>query len=531
MLTTDKTILDAYKSPVRHINAEIVVYDGETVKTRFYDDTVIQSITLERTSETNKFFGFGISHKANIKILDTERNIDIKAGNSLTIDVMSGGNALRIAPRLCITQIHRDEITNQLSITAYDKLKDAATQTVSTIEMVFPATIADYATQAAAALGLGVIYNADNAAFSVSYETGANLDGAETQRQLLDAIAEATQTVYYINRFDTLVFKALDRDGEAAYIIDKEQYINLDSGENRRLAAICHTTELGDSITAKLEVSGTTQYVRDNPFYEMREDTHTLIDAALLAIGGITINQYECDWRGCPAIEIGDKLAIVRKDGTTAITYLLDDTLTYDGTLSQRSQWRYEDGEAETAENPTNLGEALYKTFARVDKVNKQIDIVASETDTNANNIAAIQLKTESLLASVSKMEENVNTTIEGVNGEISTLTQKVEAAMTADAVKLSIQEELANGVDKVYTSTGFAFDADGLRVSKTGSEMETLLDEDGLSVFRDDVEVLTADNVGVNCINVNIRQYLMIGDSRFEAYGAGRTGCFWIGG
>ena len=531
MLTTDKTILDAYKSPVRHINAEIVVYDGETVKTRFYDDTVIQSITLERTSETNKFFGFGISHKANIKILDTERNIDIKAGNSLTIDVMSGGNALRIAPRLCITQIHRDEITNQLSITAYDKLKDAATQTVSTIEMVFPATIADYATQAAAALGLGVIYNADNAAFSVSYETGANLDGAETQRQLLDAIAEATQTVYYINRFDTLVFKALDRDGEAAYIIDKEQYINLDSGENRRLAAICHTTELGDSITAKLEVSGTTQYVRDNPFYEMREDTHTLIDAALLAIGGITINQYECDWRGCPAIEIGDKLAIVRKDGTTAITYLLDDTLTYDGTLSQRSQWRYEDGEAETAENPTNLGEALYKTFARVDKVNKQIDIVASETDTNANNIAAIQLNTESLLASVSKMEENVNTTIEGVNGEISTLTQKVEAAMTADAVKLSIQEELANGVDKVYTSTGFAFDADGLRVSKTGSEMETLLDEDGLSVFRDDVEVLTADNVGVNCINVNIRQYLMIGDSRFEAYGAGRTGCFWIGG
>lgn len=531
MLTTDKTILDAYKSPVRHINAEIVVYDGETVKTRFYDDTVIQSITLERTSETNKFFGFGISHKANIKILDTERNIDIKAGNSLTIDVLNGGNALRIAPRLCITQIHRDEITNQLSITAYDKLKDAATQTVSTIEMVFPATIADYATQAAAALGLGVIYNADNAAFSVSYETGANLDGAETQRQLLDAIAEATQTVYYINRFDTLVFKALDRDGEAAYIIDKEQYINLDSGENRRLAAICHTTELGDSITAKLEVSGTTQYVRDNPFYEMREDTHTLIDAALLAIGGITINQYECDWRGCPAIEIGDKLAIVRKDGTTAITYLLDDTLTYDGTLSQRSQWRYEDGEAETAENPTNLGEALYKTFARVDKVNKQIDIVASETDTNANNIAAIQLNTESLLASVSKMEENVNTTIEGVNGEISTLTQKVEAAMTADAVKLSIQEELANGVDKVYTSTGFAFDADGLRVSKTGSEMETLLDEDGLSVFRDDVEVLTADNVGVNCINVNIRQYLMIGDSRFEAYGAGRTGCFWIGG
>jgi len=531
MLTTDKTILDAYKSPVRHINAEIIVYDGDAVKTRFYDDTVIQSISLERTSETNKFFGFGVSHKANIKVLDIERNIDIKAGNSLVIDIKNGGNALRIAPRLYITEIHRDEITNQLSITAYDKLKDAATHTVSELSVELPATIADYATQAAAALGLGVFYYTENAAFSVSYETGANLDGAETLRQLLDAIAEATQSIYYISRYNTLIFKSMDIDGAAAYTIGKEQYFNLDSGDNRRLAAICHTTELGDSITAKLEVSGTTQYVRDNPFYELREDTHTLIDNALSAVGGMTINQYECDWRGNPAIEIGDKLAIVKKDGTTALTYLLDDTLTYDGTLSQRSQWRYEDGEAETAENPTNLGEALYKTFARVDKVNKQIDIVASDTETNANNISAIQLNTESLIASVTKIEENVNTTIEGVNGEIETLSQKVNAAMTAEGVKLSIQEELANGVNKVYTETGFAFDADGLRISKTGSEMESLLDEDGLKVFRDDVEVLTADNVGVNCINVNIRQYLMIGDSRFEAYGAGRTGCFWIGG
>ena len=99
---------------------------------------------------------------------------------------------------------------------------------------------------------------------------------------------------------------------------------------------------------------------------------------------------------------------------------------------------------------------------------------------------------------------------------------------MTSDAVKLSIREELANGVDKVYTSTGFSFDADGLRVSKTGSEMDTLLDEDGLTVYRNNTEVLTADNTGVNGINMTVRQYLIIGGSRFEAYG-NRTGCFWI--
>ena len=102
---------------------------------------------------------------------------------------------------------------------------------------------------------------------------------------------------------------------------------------------------------------------------------------------------------------------------------------------------------------------------------------------------------------------------------------------MTSEDVSIAIRSELSNGVTSVTTETGFTFDKDGLRVSKSGSEMESLLDDDGLSVFRNDTEVLTADNTGVNCINVTARQYLIIGGSRFESYGSGRTGCFWIGG
>ena len=204
--------------------------------------------------------------------------------------------------------------------------------------------------------------------------------------------------------------------------------------------------------------------------------------------------------------------------------------MSYDGTFSQRSQWRYEDDTSETENNPSNLGEALNKTFARVDKVNKQIDIVAGETEVNSSNIAALQLNTESIVASVSKVEQEVEETVNGINNDISILTNRVDAAMTAEGVKISIQEELAKGVDKVYTTTGFSFDSEGLRVSKSGSEMESLLDEDGLKVFRDNTEVLTANNQGVNGINMTVRQYLIVGGSRFEAYGAGRTGCFWIG-
>ena len=304
----------------------------------------------------------------------------------------------------------------------------------------------------------------------------------------------------------------------------------MDSGANRRLAIITHTTELGDNVSAETGNSGTTQYIRDNPLYNLREDIAALLETAIANVGGLTINQFNCKWRGNFLLEIGDKISLMTKDNKQVYSYLLDDVITYDGSFTQESKWSYTENKEETASNPATLGEALKQTFAKVDKVNKQIDIVAAQGEENSHSIAALQLNTDSIFTSVSKMEESTNAALNGVNGEISTLTNKIEAAMTADAVKLSIQEELANGVDKVYTSTGFSFDSEGLRVSKTGSEMESLLDEDGLTVYRDNTEVLTADNTGVNGINMTVRQYLIVGGSRFEAYGGGRTGCFWIG-
>ena len=102
---------------------------------------------------------------------------------------------------------------------------------------------------------------------------------------------------------------------------------------------------------------------------------------------------------------------------------------------------------------------------------------------------------------------------------------------MTSESVQIAINKALENGVDKVSTSTGFTFDDTGLTISKSDSEMSTLIDDDGMKVSKNEEEVLTADNTGVNAINLTARQYLIIGtNSRFEDYGDSRTGCFWIG-
>ena len=277
--------------------------------------------------------------------------------------------------------------------------------------------------------------------------------------------------------------------------------------------------------------TGSTQYVRDNPFWDLRDDVGVLVNNALTAVGGLTINQFECEWRGNYLLEIGDKISLTKHNNDTVYSYVLDDTLEYNGSLSESTRFSYDDNEDETEDNPTSLGEALKQTYAKVDKANREITLVASKTEDNTDRISALEINTESISASVSKVETNVSESIDGINGDIEKLTEKVEATMTSDEVKLEIKSELDNGVTKVKTNTGFTFNDNGLTVEKADSEMKTQITEDGMTVFKNDEAVLVANNIGVDAVNLHATTYLIIGtNSRFEDYADSRTGCFWIG-
>ena len=339
-------------------------------------------------------------------------------------------------------------------------------------------------------------------------------------REVLNDIAEATQTIYFINSAWELTFKRLDRDGDEVLTIGKDKYISLDCKTNRRLATIVSATELGDNVSASIAQAGTTQYVRDNAFWELREDIADIVENAVETIGGLTIAQFNCAWRGNPLLEIGDKIALVTKDNAIETSFILNDTITYNGFLSESTQWNYTDNDGESHDNPSTLGEALKQTYAKVDKQNKQIDLVVSEQDAQKEAISSLQMTTGTISANV-KHTQN----------ELDTLTKSVDATMSADEVHIAIKQELSSGVSSVVTEKGYTFSDEGLRIQQSGSQMESLLDEDGLKVYRDGDEVLTANNEGVTAINVSVKTYLIVGDnSRFENYESNRTGCFWIG-
>jgi len=104
----------------------------------------------------------------------------------------------------------------------------------------------------------------------------------------------------------------------------------------------------------------------------------------------------------------------------------------------------------------------------------------------------------------VSSVEQTVDKSFTDVNNELTELRKKTDLAMTAEDVKIQIDNELENGVNKVTTSTGFTFNETGLTVNKTDSEMKTQITENGMTVYRDTEAVLTANNQGVNARNLH---------------------------
>lgn len=125
-----------------------------------------------------------------------------------------------------------------------------------------------------------------------------------------------------------------------------------------------------------------------------------------------------------------------------------------------------------------------------------------------------------------------IKTTTDDLGNQITEVSSKVAASVTADQVDLAIQKEIGKGASKVVTSTGFTFSDEGLKVARSNSEMTTQITEDGMAVYKSGEQVLRANNQGVEAVDLKARTYLIVGkNSRFEDLPDGhRTGCFWIG-
>ena len=235
----------------------------------------------------------------------------------------------------------------------------------------------------------------------------------------------------------------------------------------------------------------------------------------------------------CTDIRAGNTVAIADRSGKTLTMFVMR---------------KIQRGQAETLEctgshrrdsTEVRNNEEFRERNSRRLELEKQAEglsvrAIQTQTDLTAltESVADMQMKASELNLRVSRMDTTTGTAMESVNDAIQTLQKEVSAKMTPEAVELRIQSAMDDGVSKVVTSTGFTFDDAGMTVEKSGSEMKTQITENGMSVYQNSAQVLTANNKGVDARNLHATTYLMVGGrSRFENYGSNRTGCFWIGG
>lgn len=581
-----------FNDAVRQIKAQAVI--GSTTYT---SEDEIKEFTLDRNAE-GKFFGFSVAAKLNLKLRNAANNITIPTGTKITLSLKEGSGVWFIVGVYYTTEIHTNENNTELSITAYDSIYFFAEHTFSEVgEGVTSITGLGYKIKDYEPLHI-VSYiwrfgsnSIEDKKYPFTQSITMNFEGTEDLRTILNQMCEATQTFAFMDG-ENLVFARLDNDSIQTNIINKSDYYKFVFKENRRLVGIVSTTELGDNIGEQDSQAGTVQYINENGFLNMNADAATFIEKAYTLLNGLTIGQFDLEWRGNPAYSYGSKLKIQDSQGKYVVSYLLDDSMKYDGTLTQKTKWAYTD--AQTNEyNDASLGSALAKTYAKVDKVEGRIDLVVGnieqvEEDLNgvvsdisdldqkqasltvtvngintqvtglSSDVNALDKKQASLEITMNGIKSNVTAissdtkaveealeaykaenedTVEGLNSNIAAVQNTMSSIQTAQAQIFQQTQTLLDNQGKAssVSTTTTTIDNNGVTVGKSSSSLTTTLSNDGIQVKTGSTVELTANSQGVIAHNLTADNYLIVdGLIRWQKYVKNnntRMACFWIGG
>lgn len=535
MITTNPIYENMFNSVARQFVGRVELLEGSTLIDVFEHDGALISFTIDKTSDNTKFFGYGISQVLTVKLRDKDRSINIQKGQYLQAAYGIGTDYVYNCTMFIVDEIIRDEKTNELTVKALDPIYTASGFLVKDLVLPEQFTLRVFAIACGTLLGMPVNFiNIPDYLMDITYtKEMVNFKENDTIRNALDNLAEMFGAIYYFCNNWNITFKRFDYENDPVLIIDKSKYFELSAKTAVTLTNIMSVTELGDNITTTSGIPGETQYLRENAFLVLRTDIDGLLVNLLSAVQGLTIQQITCKHRGDFRLEMGDKIGFVTKDNQIVVSYLLTDSITYNGGLVGNTVWEYAANINETESNPTTLGEVVKTTYAKVDKVNQEIELLTrklEESDVGilTEEVASLKVTTDSITQEVARVESDANTAI-------TSLANKVSQTMTADDITFLISEEVGNGVSSITTDTGYVFDNTGLTVSKSGSEMTTQITEDGMTVARNGSVMLTANNTGVDAINLRATTFLIIGEtSRFENYYDSslgyRTGCFWVG-
>lgn len=246
------------------------------------------------------------------------------------------------------------------------------------------------------------------------------------------------------------------------------------------------------------------------------ESLRPVAETLFKQLSGVTYTPCRVVIPATLSIRAGHIVNITDRNGKTVTAYVM--TKKQNGqkdTIECTGSYRRDSVSAVNEQSFTAL-------YGKVLNLRTDVEGIRAENKAADGRIASIELNVDGISSSVEKQKADT----EAVRTEMTAIKQ------TATELQISVQSIQDNGVSKVETEMGYTFDDDGLKISRSGTQMSNLLDNTGMYVKRGNEVILQANTDGVVATDVTVNNYLRVGkNARFEDYGSNRTACFYVGG
>lgn len=465
----------------RDIRARIVL-DGSTVLT---DDEEIVSIKIIRACNTeSRFFGNAISSQMEVLIYESVKTESIAAGMAVQafFSLANAPSEQVPAVPMRISKAERDPDAGTVKLTAYDALYVADAYAADQISgIAYPLSLSDYAAAAAGVFGITL---ADTTWYHAGLELSAppNLSGSETVREVIARIAEAAFCNAVIDRAGRLAFTDMRGKDAVPYTIDAEQYYECTVGEESGpyntlvLARLPQEDNIYREDEEAVAADGRKEIkIADNPFLDSIRDD--VIDEMLTAVDGVRFYAVKMEWRGNPALDMGDRIMMASAEEEQYGTFYGSETLSYDGGLRCTGE-TLALTETETAyKKASSIKDTIRRTELAVDKVNGEIAGIAERVDTEitavGEQIETVRAEFSATANEITQQVSNQSEQIDRISGNVESVEEQLASlSVTVDGV--SAQTQHRGGANLLKGTAAYGLDNweadEGVSLSRGGA-------------------------------------------------------------
>ena len=432
MKNASAAFMSAMASPSRMIRGKVVVVDGGLTSEYGYANK-LQSIEQEVSAVKGKMFGAVVSYKSTIKLIDVKNVVQVNVGAKASPQIGINGELLPMTP-VYISSNTFDEVKGIRTLIGEDAIGFTDKYIWNDIKGDLGNTfiIQDVFAAIASKIGTEFMITGELPNINAVYTKATfNVNGDETLRQILTAAAEATGAMVFINGNGKMEIKMLSNTIDLA--IDKNIQFDLSTEPSSSLSGIISINELNDMIS----VGNNSSYISVisvNPFIDPTDDSsQEKLQNLFVKCQGNTFYPYKLKWRGNPALEIGDKIRLTLRDGSTIDTWYLGEKVKYTGGMSAESSWEADESEKPEVGSQT-ISDTTRRTMAKVDKANQKITLLTEASGEQGQKISQLEVSLDGIRTEVSEVSNTAN----------GAMTKATTVEQTVDGLKVQVTE--ANG-------------------------------------------------------------------------------------